>query len=396
MPYSSTTALKTILQMKKRVRIVQGGARAGKSIAILLILIDIAQSEKGKVISVVSETRPHLKKGVARDFVSIMTDHGYFKDARWNKTDLIYEFETGTIVEFFSADQPSKVRGPARNILFINECNSIPYEIYTQLAIRTSEYIYLDYNPVTSFWAHEELMQKPADTFDFAILTYKDNEALSPAIITEIESRQGNKAFWSVYGLGQIGEAEGMIFTGWRPIDEIPHEARLVKRGLDFGYTNDPSGLLDVYEYNGGFIFDEQLYQKGMSNKAIADFIMSLPNPQTLVIADSSEPKSIDELRLYGVNVLGANKGAGSINQGIAFIQGQRISYTKRSINLAKEYRNYMWMKDKTTDKFINKAQDFMNHLLDPARYALESYLPQADDDREPATTGNISSMWGA
>lgn len=389
MSFTETTALHKILKMKSRVRVVQGGARAGKSIAILLILIDIAQSNKGKTISIVSETVPHLRRGVIRDFLAIMQAQGYFKESNWNRSNFIYQFETGSIIEFFSADSPDKVRGPARNILFINECNNVPYETYTQLSIRTSEYIYLDYNPVSEFWVHENVITKP--NHDFEILTYKDNEGLPKTIVEELESRRENKAFWRIYGEGLIGESEANVFNGWKAIDEIPHEARLVKRGLDFGYTNDPSGLIDVYQYNGGFIFDEQLYQKGMSNKSIADAINSLPYPNTLIIADSSEPKSIDELRLYGINVLPANKGQGSVNQGIQFIQNQRISYTKRSTNLAKEYRNYMWLKDKLTDQYTNKPQDFDNHLLDPARYALESYFPR-DDDEDNYTSGDTAS----
>lgn len=229
---------------------------------------------------------------------------------------------------------------------------------------------------------------------DFLTLTYLDNEGLPETIIDSIESRKNNTAWWRVYGLGLLGDVEGLIYTGWRAVDDVPFEAKLVKRGLDFGYSNDPTAIVDVYEHNGGFILDEQLYQKGLSNQEIANFVKSLPQANTLIVADSSEPKSIDELRLYGLNILPANKGAGSINQGITFIQGSKMSYTKRSINLSKEQRNYMWLKDKNTDKYINKAQDFMNHLLDALRYALETYSTPQDDD-EDATSGSITSLWG-
>lgn len=388
--FKDTTALHKILKMRSRVRIAQGGTRAGKSIAILLILIDIAQSDKQKVISVVSETIPHLKRGVMREFLMIMKSHGYYKEASWNKTDFIYTFETGTIIEFFSADSSDKVRGPARNILFVNECNNINYDTYTQLAIRTSEYIYLDYNPVAEFWVHEEVI--PHTEHDFQILTYLDNEALSEEIVREIESRKGNKNFWRVFGMGLVGEAEGKIYTNWLQIDGVPHEARLERRGLDFGYANDPAALIDVYYYNGGYIFDEQLYRKGMSNKNIGDFINNMEKPQTLVIADSAEPKSIDELRLYGVSVLPAQKGPGSVNQGISYVQDQQISMTKRSINMIKEYRNYLWMTDKE-GKIIDKPEPGNDHALDAVRYAMESLRP-TEDDEEEATTGNLASMW--
>lgn len=392
MMYVATTATNKLLQLNKRIKGIAGGTSAGKTISILQILIDKSQTDTSpKLTSIVSESMPHLKRGAMRDFISIMTEHGYFKTDRWNKSDFTYTFETGSKLEFFSADQPSKVRGPRRNRLYMNELNNLPQETFEQLEVRTDEEIWADWNPTSEFYWYTEIM--PNRDVDFLKLTYKDNEGLPQTIVESIESRRGNKAWWRVYGEGELGELEGQIFKGWIPVDVVPHEARLVKRGLDFGYTNDPSGLIDVYEYNGGFILDEQLYQKGMSNKAIADFIQSLPEPHTLVIGDSSEPKSIDELRLYGVNILGANKGPGSINQGISFIQGQKISYTKRSINLAKEYRNYMWLKDKQTDQYINKAQDFMNHLLDPVRYALESYIAKERDEEDYSTTGNIDSL---
>lgn len=372
MEYKETTALKKILKMNKRLRIVQGGARAGKTIAILLILIDIAQSSKNKVISVVSETVPHLKRGVMRDFLDIMQNHGYYKDADWNKTDYIYKFGTNSIIEFFSADQSDKVRGPSRDILFINECNNISYETYTQLLIRTSEYLYLDFNPTSEFWVHTEILPKDKERYDFAIITYLDNEQIPVEIKNEIESRKDSKYFWTVYGLGQLGEVEGKIYKDWLIIDEIPHEARLERYGLDFGYSNDPTAIVAVYYYNGGYIVDEITYQKGLSNKQIADIFTNLP--PALVKADSAEPKSIDEIKSYGVNILPCTKGKDSVTQGIQYVQDQKISITKRSINGIKEYRNYMWQTDKD-GKIMNVPEELFNHFLDAVRYALEKYV---------------------
>lgn len=378
MPYQATTSVRKIARLSKRVRVIQGGARAGKSFAILLILIATAQDikNKGKVISVVSETVPHLKRGVMRDFKNIMIEHGYWQDARWNASDYIYTFETGCIIEFFSADSSAKVRGPARNVLFINECNNLSYETYTQLTIRTTDYIFLDYNPVNSFWVHEEVITRP--DAEMIILTYKDNEALAQTIVDEIESRKSNKNFWRVFGLGLIGEAEGKIFSNWYVEDTIPHEARLERRGLDFGYSNDPTAIIDVYYYNGGYILDEQLYQKGLSNKQLADIIKNLDRPNTMVVCDSSEPKSIDELKLYGINAHPAQKGLGSILQGIQYLQDQQISITERSTNLRKEYRNYMWKTDKE-GKILNVPEDIWNHALDATRYAFESLRPKTN-----------------
>lgn len=396
MSYQVTSATRKILKLRKDIRLVAGGTSASKTVGILQTLIDTAQSRKNLLIDVVSETMPHLKGGAMMDFELIMRSQEYWDDERWNKSDKIYRFETNSRIHFFSADAPSKAHGPRRDILFINEGNNIPWPIADHLMVRTRETVWVDWNPSSEYWAYTEIMQNPAyvGKYDFITLTYLDNEALDEKTIFRIEAHKNNKMWWQVYGLGQLGEIEGRIYTGWKWIDEIPHEARLVKRGLDFGYTNDPSGIIDVYEYNGGFIFDEQLYQYGMSNKQLADQIHMLPQPNTLVVADSSEPKSIDELRLYGVNVVGANKGPGSRNQGIQFIQNQRISATKRSTNLKKEYERYIWLKDKLTDKFINEAPDIDDHLLDPARYALESYFPREEDEDDVSTGDFVTNLW--
>lgn len=397
--FQLTTATKKLLALNNDIRLIAGGTSASKTIGILQVLVDIAQSSTledsaGLPIDVVSETMPHMRGGAMQDFENIMRSHNYWDEDRWNKTLSTYTFETGIKMRFFSADAPSKVHGPRRWILYLNEGNNISWPIADHLMVRTKWLIFVDWNPSTEFWAYTEIMQNPEykGKYDFITLTYKDNEALDPVVVQRIESHKNNKMWWQVYGLGQLGEIEGRIYKGWNWIEEIPHEARLVKRGLDFGYTNDPSGILDVYEYNGGFIFDEQLYQYGMSNRALADFILLLDQPNTLVVADSSEPKSIDELRTLGVNVIGANKGAGSVNQGIAFIQAQRISATKRSVNLKKEYERYIWLTDRLTGKFTNVAPDMDNHILDPARYVLESYMPKKKSTQR--NSGNLTSLW--
>lgn len=372
--YLPTTALKKIRRLKKRLRIIQGGSSAGKTIAILMVMIDRLQKETGLISSVVSETMPHLKRGAIRDFLNIMEAHGYYDDKRWNRSDFIYTFETGSKLEFFSADSSDKVRGPRRNgDLFENECNNVSYETHVQLSIRTLGNIYCDFNPVQEFWYHDEIKGKL--DHDFIIVTYKDNEGLPQVIVDEIESRKGNKTFWTVYGLGELGESEGRIFTGWNlDIEEIPHEARLERYGLDFGYTNDPTALIAIYYYNGGYILDEVLYQKGLSNKQIADTILNQPR-KAMVIADSAEPKSIDEIRLNGVNIQPTTKGPGSVLARIQMMQDQQISVTKRSVNTIKEYRNYLWETDRD-GRIINEPSPIFNHAMDAAGYGLNSLIP--------------------
>lgn len=372
--YRATTATRKLLALNKRIRGVAGGTSASKTISILLWLIDYAQTRRGELISVVSESFPHLKRGAMRDFMAIMEEHNYFKPGRWNKTDYIYTFETGTKIEFFSADQPGKVRGPRRDVLFVNEANNIPYETYTQLEVRTKKLIWLDWNPLSEFWWYTEVL--PNSDVDFVTLTYQDNEALDPAIVAAIESRRGNKNWWRVYGEGQLGEVEGRIYTGWQIIDSVPHEAKLERYGLDFGYSNDPAAIVSVHKYNGGLILDEILYRKGMGNKELADTLNNIEH--ALVIADSAEPKSIDEITSYGINIIPAAKGKDSRNHGIQVVQNQRISVTKRSINLLKEYRNYLWLTDRE-GRLINEPTDLWDHCMDALRYAIVSMQSSSD-----------------
>lgn len=390
--FVETTATKKVKAMRKRIRAIAGGTSASKTISILLYLIAKAQTDKKPTLtSVVSESFPHLRKGAMRDFLNIMQEHNYYKEERWSKTDFTYTFETGSKIEFFSADQPGKVRGPRRDRLFVNECNNVNKEAFEQLLIRTKEFCFADWNPVAEFFMYEEYIDH-RDDVEFIILTYKDNEALDTEIVKEIEKRKGNKNWWLVYGLGQLGEAEGRVYTGWRALDSVPHEARLERRGLDFGYSNDPTAIVDIYYYNGGYILDERVYRKGLSNKQIADLLLNMESPEVMVVCDSAEPKSIDELRLYGVQAIAVKKGRDSVNQGIQYVQDQRISYTKRSLNLQKEYRNYLWDED-DEGRHLNKPVDIFNHAMDAIRYGFESLRPVEEED-DTYTSGNLTSLW--
>lgn len=387
--FQLTTATEKIAQLNKRIRAVQGGTSASKTISILLLLIHSAQSDKTPTLtSIVSESFPHLKRGVMRDFLNIMQQHRYYKDDQWNRSDFIYTFETGSKIEFFSADQPSKVRGPRRDRLFINEANNVPYEAFDQLEVRTKESIYLDWNPTTEFWFYDQVVNR--DDTEHLIITYLDNEALDPQIVASIEQRKNNKAWWRVYGEGKLGEVETRIFTGWQIIDEIPHEAKLERYGLDFGYTNDPTAIVAIYKYNGGYILDEVTYQKGLSNKNIADILLN--QPKALVIADSAEPKSIDEIRSYGVNILPAVKGPGSVNQRIQWLQEQQVSITKRSTNGLKEYRNYVWVTDRD-GKILNIPIDLFNHFLDAAGYGTQTLKPKKPVTM-PIQSGGVANYY--
>jgi phage terminase large subunit len=368
--FVDTQATRKIFSLKKRIRAVCGGTSASKTISILVWIIDWCQSNENKRFDIMSESYPHLEDGAIKDFKAIMNDRRYWNDDRWNGTQHTYKFETGTILKFISIDKLGKAHGPRRDGLFVNEANNIDYRIFEQLEVRTKEIIWLDWNPSEEFWYYSEIEGRM--DHDFLRLTYLDClEALDPRIVASIESKKDRKMWWQVYGLGMLGEAEGKIYKGWKIIEEIPHEARLERIWLDFGYSNDPTAIGLVYYYNGGYILDEVTYQKGLSNKQIADIILNLET-ETLVIADSAEPKSIDEIKDYGVNIIPAVKGSDSICNGIQIVKDQKISATQRSTNIIKEYRNYMWTINKE-GKIVNVPEDIWNHHMDGIRYAFSS-----------------------
>jgi phage terminase large subunit len=367
--FKRTTSINKILALKKRIKIIQGGTSAGKTFGILPILIDRAAKIPNLEISVVSESIPHLKRGALKDFIKIMRWTNRYSDDQFNKSDRIYKFKNGSYIEFFSADDSSKLRGARRDILYINECNNVTFESYNELAIRTNKEVYLDFNPANEFWVHKELKDE-ADA-DFIILTYKDNEALDNGIVQQIEKNRDKAAtsnywanWWRVYGLGEVGSLEGVIFDNWKEIDKVPAEARLIGIGLDFGYSNDPTAAIEVYNWNGKRIVNELVYQTGMLNSDIAK---RLPAGVT-IYADSSEPKSIDEIRRYGKMIKGATKGTDSIKYGIDVMQQQEYLVTKQSTNLIKELRAYCWDRTKDGTK-LNRPIDYLNHAIDALRY---------------------------
>lgn len=308
------------------------------------------------------------------DFENIMKDRGYWKEDRWVKNPRTqYRFETGSRIEFLSIDDYGKAHGPRRDILFLNEVNNMSYDIVDQLIVRTRQVIWMDWNPSSEFFFYTEMLGKRED-IDFITLTFRDNEGLDKNSLAEIYAHKNNSQWWQVYGEGQLGNAEGQIYHGWQIIDDIPFEARLERKWVDFGYTIDPTAIGDLYYHNGGYILDETAYLKGLSNKQIADILMQ--GKPALVIADSAEPKSIDEIASYGVNILPAQKGKDSVRQGIQVVQDQQISVTKRSVNIIKEQKNYLWLKDRKTNKSLNEPQDLFNHHMDGIRYAMTSLVP--------------------
>lgn len=354
------------------------------------------------MITVVGESSPHLELGAIRDFKNIMTAHGYWNDDSW-LAGKKYSFSTGSVIEFISFDKFGKAHGPRRDVLFLNEAVHFPYNIADQLITRTRKIVWIDWNPSDEFWFYTEMLGK-RDDIDFlgdgylGPLTYLDNEALDETSKAEIEAHKYNKEWWTVYGEGKLGVLTNRIHKDWQIIDEIPHEARLEARWLDFGYTNDPSSIGDVFYHNGGYKLDEQLYQKGMLNKQLADFLLALPNPKTLVIADSAEPKSIDEIRSYGVNIVGVSKTRGEsktetfVKWSTGIVQDQRISITRRSFNTLTEYRNYFWLIDKNGKTLNTEDPKCANHSMRGIAYVLCTLVPNKTGDTKQEKADRLLS----
>lgn len=373
--FTRTKAIDKILALKKRKKVIQGGSSAGKTYAILAILIDKAARTPNLEISVISESIPHLKRGALKDFIKIMKNTNRWVQSRYNATDRIYRFANGSYIEFFS---PEAVLGARRNILYINEANNILYENYYQLAIRTSGEIYLDYNPANEFWAHTEVL-RDLDA-ELIVLNYLDNNALPENVIQDFnnarlkakkEQDEGIDGYWSnwckVYIDGEIGSLQGTIFNNWSQIDEVPDQAQLIAYGLDFGFTLDPSAFLAVYRFNDEIIVDELVYENSLTNQDLADRFKKL-EINGLIIADSAEPKSIEEIRRYNFSIQPAQKGADSVRASISILQQYKIRVTERSINLIRELRSYRWLTDKSGAS-LNEPMDFNNHLIDALRY---------------------------
>jgi phage terminase large subunit len=374
MDFKYTTAISRIRRMTARKKVIQGGTSAGKTLAILAVLIDIAAKNKTE-ISVVSESIPHLRRGAIKDFAKVMQWTGRWVADRWNKTLLTYNFANGSVIEFFSADSEARLRGARRQVVYINEANNIDFESYYQLAIRTSEAIYIDFNPTHEFWAHTEVL--PEQDAELVILTYNDNEALPDTIKRDIElnrTKAETSAYWAnwwkVYGLGQVGTLQGAIYEDFEVVEGIDvSRAKFVALGLDWGFSNDPTALVAIYRQGDCLLIQELLYSTGLTNQDIADKLRSLGITRAWeIVADSAEPKSIEEIYRLGFNIKPAEKGPDSVRNGIDILKRFKLQVTKDSTNLIKELRSYTWATDKE-GKNTGVPIDSFNHACDAMRY---------------------------
>lgn len=370
----------------------KGSTRSSKTYSVLQLLYIIAEfSATPKIISIVSESMPHLKKGCIRDFQKILQDEKKWNENNWNKTESTYRVNK-SIIEFFSVDNPGKAHGPARNILYLNECINIEYSVYTQLAIRTTETIFLDCNPNFEFWLDNKVLKVPVsedkpreliDNSNACLIhsTYRDNEYLTEAQIDEIESRKHEKDWWRVYGLGLTGSFIGAIMDNWDVVDEMPSVYKKRWIGMDFGFTNDPTAIIDVRLSEGELWIDELLYAKGYDNLMIAQHLESLGVGRDIdIIADSAEPKSIQEIKNKGFRIEPAKKGADSVTIGVSIMNRYKKHITRRSVNTIEEYKNYRWQVD-INDQPINRAIDKYNHSIDAQRYVCLNKLMEKKNE---------------
>jgi phage terminase large subunit len=348
----------------------QGGSSSGKTYAILQVLFCKACEAEKRVITVVAQDIPNLKAGALRDALNIFNGSEELKSAvkSYNKTDRIFEFHNGSIIEFKSYGDGQDAKSGKRDYLFINEANGVAWAIYTELALRTKKQIFIDYNPNAAFWVHDNVIGR--DGVELIISDHRHNPFLDDLMRRKIESiKDDDHEQWKVYARGLTGKISGMVLTNWLLCDGIPPDARLVGVGLDFGFTNDETGCLAVYQNSGELWIKELIYQTRLTN---ADISLRLAeagvSKNTEIIADSAEPKSIEELRRLGWRVSGAKKGADSIKHSIDLLKRYKLNITRNSVNLRKELERYKWRTD-SSGKALNEPIDRWNHLIDPLRY---------------------------
>lgn len=406
---------------KLRYKILMGGRGAGRStVASQYANAKLAAPEYFRC-AIMRYVLGDIRNSIYREITDRAEENNIKEllDINDSQMTILYGANSINAVGFkkSSSDQKAKLKSLANyTTIIIEEADEIPEEDFIQLddSLRTLKgditIVLLLNPPPKSHWIIKKWFNLiPSEIKDFYIpelkpeikdtlfirTSYRDNvKNIDPQTAERYEAYRNSKPdHYHNMIEGLVPETvRGKIYSNWREIDAVPHEAVLIRRWLDFGYSNDPTAIGDVYKYNGGYVLDEQLYRKGMSNKQIADFINTLPD--TLTVADSSEPKSIDEIKLYGVNITGAVKGAGSITQGIQSVQSVPISYTKRSVNIKKEYENYAWRIDKGTGESLNVPVDLFNHHMDGIRYDFQTIVGLDDNDESDQEWGLYKSTY--
>ncbi|MCC8409778.1 terminase large subunit [Mucilaginibacter sp. UR6-1] len=348
----------------------QGGTSSGKTYAILQVLFCLACETGGLVITVCGQDMPNLKAGAIRDALNIYKSNVPLMAAvkTYNKSDRFFEFANGSIIEFRSYDNAQDAKSGKRDYLFINEANGISWEVYNELALRTKLRVYIDYNPNTEFWVHDKLLGRQG--VQLIISDHRHNPFVDDAVRQKIEAlKHVDTELWKVYARGLTGKINGLILANWQVCEAVPDGARLIATGLDFGFTNDPTACLQVYRQNGELWVHELFYEHGLTNTDIGAKLRNNGlSVNSEVIADSAEPKSIEELRRMGWYISPAKKGADSVANSIDILQRYKINITRASTNLRNELGRYKWKSDRA-GRTINEPVDAWNHLIDALRY---------------------------
>jgi len=349
----------------------QGGTSSGKTYAILQVLFAKAISEVC-IITVVGQDIPNLKVGALRDAIDIHNGDEAIKQqvTFYNRSDRVFSFRNGSIIEFNSYDNDQDAKSGKRDYLFVNEANGIPYNIFEQLSLRTRKQVYIDYNPDTSFWVHDKVI--PLPNAELIISDHRHNPFLSDKIREKIEALKSKDLdLWKVYARGITGRIEGLIFKKWYILNEGFNDKKLIGYGIDFGFTNDPTSLIEVRMQDGELYVKELIYETGLTNKDIGDRMLGLGvSKGSLIVADSAEPKSIEELRRYGWTIDGVKKGKDSVMFGINLLKGYAINVHSSSKHLIKELEQYKWKVNKNGDS-LNVPIDEYNHAIDALRYLI-------------------------
>jgi phage terminase large subunit len=350
---------------KKGYRIIahQGGTSSGKSFGITKLNIALAYKEKLQ-ISFTSLSFPHLRKGILRDWRTIMEAYELYDINEHTRTEQTYYYPSGSYIEFFSVDDHLKVRGPRRDILFINEANLIDFDTFTQLLLRTRKAVFLDYNPADEFhWLYDKVL--PRDDCYFIKSTYKDNPFLSDETIKEIENLKNvDSNFWRIYGEGERGHSEGVIYTHWQSTSDYPSGSAVF--GLDFGYNN-PTSLIRVTDRDQDLYAKEEIYQSHLTNSDLIPMIKQIVKPGEVIYCDTAEPNRIEELKRAGIKALPANK---DVKLGIDFLKSRKLFIHSGSVNLLKEIKSYKYMdQGKRLGNEPEVPLKLNDHAMDAMRY---------------------------
>jgi phage terminase large subunit len=366
----TSTLFKQNYYAKAHVVVNQGGTSSGKTYAIEQVLFCLACAQPKVVITVVGQDIPNLKAGALRDALGIYNSWDVLQKMvkSYNRTDRVFEFTNGSIIEFNSYDNAQDAKSGKRDYLFINEANGISWDVYTELSLRTKKRVYIDYNPNTAFWVHDNLLGQ--NNVQLIISDHRHNPFLSFEMRERIEAlSEVDEELWKVYARGLTGKVAGLVLGNWHICEVIPSHAKRLAYGLDFGFTNDQTGCLEVFMQDGQLWLNELFYETGLTNPDIARKLETHGvSKRTLIVADSAEPKSIEELRRMGWNITGAIKGPDSVNLSIDILKRYRINITRGSINLLNELGRYKW-KTGRDGKALNEPVDSFNHLIDPLRY---------------------------